>query len=188
MIGRMARYMPRLIALLRGINVGGHRVTMDALKAHVFTLKLKHVETVLASGNVIFDGPSSNLASLEQRLEKHLAAALGFEVATFIRTAPEIVAIAKFRAFPTLAAGDSVYVQFFRAAPDAALQRAILALQSDVDAFRLHGRELFWRCRGRISEVSLAWPKLEKLMKSVAATSRNLATVEKLALRVAGDS
>ena len=177
---RQVHAMPRFIAFLRGINVGGHRIKMEALRRHFEVLELENVTTFIASGNVIFDSPAT-AAALAQRLEKHLATVLGYETPTLLRTLPELAAVAAFPAFPKTGADDSLYVYFLRSAPDADQQRAIGALTSDVDDFRIHGRELYWRCRGKISQVSIAWPKLEKLMKSVAATSRNLATVRQLA-------
>jgi len=47
--------MPRYVALLRGINLGGHTVKMDRLKKLFEELGLKNVETFIASGNVIFE-------------------------------------------------------------------------------------------------------------------------------------
>ena len=184
--------MPRAVALLRGINVGGHRVAMADLRRHVEALKLGNVATFIASGNVIFDTPArADLAALEQRIERHLAKALGYEVPTFIRTIDEITAVAAAEPFPDAAATDSLYVSFLRAAPDAAAKRAVLDLESPVDTFCFRGRELYWRCRGKISEVSIAWPKLEKLArsaKSIDGTSRNITSVRKLLAAMGGGS
>jgi uncharacterized protein (DUF1697 family) len=176
--------MPRAVALLRGINVGGHRVAMADLRRHFEALKLRNVATFIASGNVIFDAPApGDFAALEQRIEKHLAKALGFEAPTFIRTADEIAEVVAAVPFPRVRETDSLYVSFLRAEPDAAAKRAVLALESPVDEFRFRGRELYWLCHGKISEVSLAWPKLEKLAKSakfIEGTSRNITSVRKL--------
>ena len=46
--------MPRYIALLRAINVGGHTVKMDHLRRLFEALDLAAVETFIASGNVVF--------------------------------------------------------------------------------------------------------------------------------------
>lgn len=53
--------MPRYFAFLRGINVGGHRIKMDRLREHVEALGFEHVETFIASGNVIFSSASREL-------------------------------------------------------------------------------------------------------------------------------
>ncbi len=78
--------MPKLVAFLRAINVGGHTVSMAALRAEFEALGLKDVETFIASGNVIFTAPTGNRAALERKIESHLHGALGYEVKTFLRT------------------------------------------------------------------------------------------------------
>ena len=53
--------MPRHIAFLRAINVGGHTVTMDRLRQLFTGLGLKDVETFIASGNVIFSSAARSI-------------------------------------------------------------------------------------------------------------------------------
>ena len=60
---------------------------------------LKDVETFIASGNVIFAAPRGDTAVLQRKLEAHLHKSLGYEVKVFIRTAPEIAAIAQYKPF-----------------------------------------------------------------------------------------
>ena len=79
--------MPRLVAFLRAINVGGHTVTMEELRRLFTSLGGKDVETFIASGNVIFNSRSRDIPALEHTIEQRLHAALGYEVATFVRTA-----------------------------------------------------------------------------------------------------
>ncbi|HLE57521.1 MAG TPA: DUF1697 domain-containing protein, partial [Rhodothermia bacterium] len=69
--------MPRFIAFLRAINVGGHTVTMADLRTHFESLGFDRVETFIASGNVIFDAPSSDTKSLAVRIENRLRENLG---------------------------------------------------------------------------------------------------------------
>ncbi len=78
--------MTRTIAFLRAINVGGHTVKMDVLRRHFELLGYTDVETFIASGNVIFTAPSHNAQMLEMTIENKLREALGYEVATFLRT------------------------------------------------------------------------------------------------------
>ncbi len=56
--------MPRYIALLRGINVGGHNVKMDRLRALFEELGFRDVATFIASGNVIFTAPDADERAL----------------------------------------------------------------------------------------------------------------------------
>ena len=92
--------MPRYVAFLRAINIGGRVVKMDRLRKLFEELPLTNVETFIASGNVIFESSAGNTASLEARIEGRLSEALGYEVAAFLRTAGEVGAIARYRPFP----------------------------------------------------------------------------------------
>jgi len=56
--------MTRYVAFLRAINVGGHNVKMDALRALFESMKLASVETFIASGNVIFETNRRDPAAL----------------------------------------------------------------------------------------------------------------------------
>src|SRR5690348_3357996 len=112
--------MNRYIAFLRAINVGGHTVKMDALRAHIQALGLQNVETFIASGNVIFESPEQDAQALEKRIEAHLKQALGYEVATFLRTPAELAAVAAYLPFAKrelALESNSLYVAFTYAAP-----------------------------------------------------------------------
>jgi uncharacterized protein (DUF1697 family) len=53
-----------MIAFLRAINVGGHTVTMETLRAQFLALGFADVETFIASGNVIYTAPGKPTAAL----------------------------------------------------------------------------------------------------------------------------
>ena len=78
--------MPRYVAFLRAINVGGHVVKMDDLRRRFAQLGFTEVETFIASGNVIFSSPSRDAAALEKKIERQLEKSFGYEVKTFVRT------------------------------------------------------------------------------------------------------
>lgn len=61
-------------ALLRGINVGGHRVKMDHLRTLFDALGYADVQTLIASGNVIFSSDSEDSSALQAEIETHLHA------------------------------------------------------------------------------------------------------------------
>ena len=65
--------MPRYIAFLRAVNVGGRIVKMDALRAHFEAAGFTGVETFIASGNVIFSSDATEQELAETTL---IAAAL----------------------------------------------------------------------------------------------------------------
>jgi uncharacterized protein (DUF1697 family) len=177
--------MARRIALLRAINVGGHVVTMDALRAAFESLRFTGVETFIASGNVIFDAPPSAFADLEQTIERHLARELGYPVATFVRSPGDLAAVAAAKPFGVddpVVAGHALSVGFVKLPPSPAATAALFALTSDVDDFRIIGREIYWRCRIRVSDSKFSGARLEKVLAG-PATFRNITTIRKLAAR-----
>jgi len=91
--------MPRYMAFLRAINVGGRVVKMDELRGLFEAMKFKRVETFIASGNVIFETGPEPRAELAAKIQARLLKALGYEVAAFVRTGPEVAAIAGHRPF-----------------------------------------------------------------------------------------
>ena len=68
--------MTKTIAFLRAINVGGHNVKMESLRALFEQLGFDAVETFIASGNVVFETDAAPDTALEAAIEAHLKAAL----------------------------------------------------------------------------------------------------------------
>lgn len=177
--------MPRYIALLRAINVGGHTVKMDRLRALFGEMGFGDVETFIASGNVIFTTEETDARALEARIASHLQKALGYAVGTFLRTPEEMAAAAAFRPFGSEqdAEGASLYVGFLAEAPGKDAVARAAALGTEVDAVRVHGRELYWLCRVRSSDSKLTGPMFEKALGGMQSTLRNVTTVRKLAAK-----
>lgn len=181
----------RYLAFLRGMNVGGHRVSMEELRALFSELKFSNVETFIASGNVIFDASGSSSAdALEQRIEAHLQKALGYAVSTFLRTPAEMARIVPAVPFPAAdvaTAGHTLHVGFLRHAPDAVLTKHLHGLNTSYDTFGVGAREMYWLCRGRFSDSTVKWPAAEKAMK-LDVTMRSLTTVRKLTEKYPSDA
>ncbi|HEV2802091.1 MAG TPA: DUF1697 domain-containing protein [Pyrinomonadaceae bacterium] len=79
------------IAFLRGINIGGQRVRMEELRALFSALGFGGVRSYIQTGNIFFEtDDAEDRAALTRKIEEHLAAALGYEVPTFLRTIPEV--------------------------------------------------------------------------------------------------
>src|SRR6185369_8805237 len=175
--------MPRLVAFLRALNVGGHTVEMAKLKKLLEQLALSGVETFIASGNVMFDAPRATPSTLEKKIAAHLEKSLGYEVATFLRTTPELAAVLAHRAFPRERAGATLHIGFLGSPPTVSAKQQVAALTSDIDDFHVHGRELYWRCAGRFSDSVVSGPKLEKALGQ-PTTIRKVTTVERLAKKL----
>lgn len=68
----------RHVMFLRGINVGGIKVPMRALKECLSTLGFEDIVTYLQTGNVIFSSPLSE-AELKPLIEQSLNASFNYE-------------------------------------------------------------------------------------------------------------
>lgn len=176
--------MTRHFAFLRAINVGGHTVTMAKLRELFEELGFESVETFIASGNVIFSSRSRTAAVLEPKIESHLDKSLGYEVKTFLRTGPELVALSRHKAFPEarLRAAGAYCVGFLAEPLNAAGKKTLAGLKSDVDDFHVNGREVYWLCKLRQHESKFSNVLFEKTLKA-RVTFRNANTVSKLAAK-----
>ena len=176
--------MSRTFAFLRAINVGGHTVTMAQLKVLVEELGFRNVETFLASGNVIFDGGKVKEAALQQKLEAHLHTALGYEVATFLRTERELAALVRGCPFSEAekAGAVALNIALLQAPLPAEAEARLKGLRTEVDAFRTAGREVWWLCFVKQSESTFSNAVFEKTVK-VRATFRGFNTLQRLATK-----
>ena len=176
--------MPHYVALLRGINVGGRTVKMDKLRAVLGKAGLTDVETVIASGNVLFGSPSRSDAALEKKIEAALEGSFGFAVKTLVRSAPEMQKVAALEPFGTLGDHDTLHVAFLKAPPSRDGLAHVLALRDTATDMKLHGRELYFKVTGRFSDSVAFRSPMEKLL-GVPMTVRNAHTVRKLCAKIA---
>lgn len=176
--------MARYVAFLRAINIGGHVVRMDALRALFTGIGFSEVETFIASGNVIFCTKSTDTAALERKIETKLAKALGYAVAVFIRSIAELHEIANCQPFPSDGAGSAkttTYVILLASPLTPAARKAVLALSSEDDMLAVREKEIYWRRRGNLLDSPLSGAKLERT--SAPGTMRNMNTMVRLAAK-----
>jgi uncharacterized protein (DUF1697 family) len=175
----------RYVAFLRAINVGGHTVTMDRLRQLFAKMGFRGVETFIASGNVVFEAAGS-AAATEKTIAARLEKALGYDVATFVRTPVELAAIAAHQAFGAadVARAQAHCIGFLAAPLGKAAAGNLMALRTEVDAFHVHGREIHWLSRVRQSESVFSNAVFEKAV-GVRATFRGMNTVRKMAAKYA---
>ncbi len=106
-------------------------------------------------------------------------------MATFVRTASELAEIARFRPFNPSnpdAEGNSLYIAFLHDEPSAKAERKLMTHRTEVDDFRVHGGEVYWLCRKKMSESTFSGALLEKAL-GMPATMRNATTVKRLAAK-----
>lgn len=156
---------------------------MDALRNYFSLLSYENVTTFIASGNVVFETRDADPREIEARIESHLKESLGYEVPTYLRTPSDIASIAGFRPFDSADAdtpGHSLHVGFLREAPGEQAERTLLSFRTVMDDFRVHGSELYWLCRGKITDSLVKWPVVGKAV-ALTSTMRNVTTIRKLA-------
>ena len=175
--------MPGYAAFLRGINLGRHhRVTSAQLRSCFEELGLREVSTFRASGNVVFDAERPD--GLGQSIEEGLAAALGYEVPVFLRTAAELRTIAAHRPFDRELVDSSegtLQVSLLSARPSKKVRDQVLALATDQDRLAFGDRELYWLPSGGMRDSPLDLRAIEKLLGP--DTRRTKGTVEELAAK-----
>ncbi len=170
--------MARLVALLRGINLGPkRRVPMADLRELMGELGYEDVRTVLASGNVVFTGPK---AKAREKLEAALADRYGFNVDVVLRTMKELHAVVDAEPYGKQVDNPSRYfVVFLPTAPNAKALEALEAQDFAPDSFQANGRELYAWCPEGMQDSRLM-RALSKPAVAETATVRNMETVKKL--------
>ena len=122
--------MQTYVALLYSIILGeGRRLVMADLKAMAEELELKNPRTLVATGNLVFEAPATDIADLEQRLEAAFEKTFGRHVDIIVRGAEDWLKLAANNPFPaeSIGAGDQVAVRVMR---KPAPEDAVAALQA----------------------------------------------------------
>jgi uncharacterized protein (DUF1697 family) len=167
------------VAFLRAINVGGRVVKMERLRACFEGMGFANVATFIASGNVIFRTAAEDERSLGQFIENSLAAALGYDVPVFLRTASEIQKIAALQPFAPEESGYVSVLLLHEPLEENAFQK-VLEMTSPSDAFFRSGREIFWLCRTSVHESHFSGGIFERITGQ-STTARTMNTIRRLA-------
>ncbi len=79
--------MTKYIALLKGINVGGHKkVPMAELRELLTKIGLENVQTYIQSGNVILNSSEKDPKKIEDIIQKTIIAHFGFDLSVLVKT------------------------------------------------------------------------------------------------------
>ncbi len=175
--------MTTYIALLRGVNIGGHKkVAMADLRALLSRLGFEDPQSLLQSGNLAFRGKQQSIATLEQVLESEIKKRLSVETMVFIRTAKDMQTVVSGNPFPGEAERDPGHlaVMFLRSAPAPADVKALQKSHPGPEVLRSEGRQAYVTYPNGFAKTRLTLPVIEKALKS-KGTGRNWNTVVKLA-------
>ena len=170
------------LALLRGINVGGHkRVAMADLRELVTELGFVDARSLLQSGNLVFRGDGRTGAQLERALEAEAERRLALQTAFFVRTAEEWKAVVARNPFREQAERDPgrLLVMFLKDVPDAENVEALQTAITGPEVVRAEGRQAYIVYPSGIGRSRLTNALVEKVL-GTRATGRNWNTVLKL--------
>jgi uncharacterized protein (DUF1697 family) len=173
--------MPRLVVLLRGVNLGGkRRVAMAELRALLEDLGYEDVRTHLQSGNAVLTtgDPAAKVAG---DVEAAIADRLGIDVVVTVRTAAEMASIVEADRLGEVADDPAKrMVIFLPKRPSREAVKAIEAMDFGDERAEVAGAEVYAWCPGGIGRsalmAALGDPKL-----TPGGTARNWRTVTRLA-------
>ncbi|MFF2525218.1 DUF1697 domain-containing protein [Streptomyces liangshanensis] len=170
-------------ALLRGINVSGHkRVPMADLRALIEGLGHGDVVTYLQSGNAVFTSASDDEDAVARELEQAIEERFGFTVGCVVRDGAYLRTVVDACPFPAdTLEGRQLHVTFFSAPVDPERLASVDPAGYLPEEFRLGDRALYLYAPDGLGRSKLAVPLgRPALFKGVTATSRNWNTVVKL--------
>ena len=172
--------MERMVALLRGVNVGGRSLPMAELRALCGELGWQDVKTYIQSGNIVF-AAKGKPAALESELEAAIEHRFGMKVPTIIRTAAQWSALLEHNPFPEVARETPNWLLLMvgKAPPPKGIEPAMEATGQAGERVRRAGGILWIHYPAGIGRSKLVWPKAFA-GEAFVATTRNHRTAVKL--------
>jgi uncharacterized protein (DUF1697 family) len=183
-IGDYDPRVPRHVAFLRAINIGGRRASREQLTTCLESLGFENVATFRASGNLIFDADRESEAALIARINDALTQSLGYEVRAFLRNAPQVREIAAMDPFPpkvVRASGGRLQVALLAKPPAKPVRNEVLSMATDADPLAVHGRELYWLPSGGTMQTDLNLRAIDNLVGE--NTRRTKSMIEEIAAK-----
>jgi uncharacterized protein (DUF1697 family) len=169
--------MEKQIALLRGINVGGHKkILMADLKSLFEALGFKDVVTYIQSGNVVFS--SSNEDDVSVKISEGIREKYGWDVPVLIKTASEIESILSNCPFSEEKKMKSYFILFNKTPFDKNIED-VARLSYPDEELEITPMCLYFFCAMGYGRIKMNMNLIEKKLK-VKATSRNYRTLVKL--------
>ena len=106
----------KYVALLRGIGPGTRNMQNDKLRGVFEALGFTNVQSVISSGNIVFESDLSDVAAMEKQIEAAWPAMLGFTSTTIIRSQKQVESLMNKAPFNDLAHEERSYlmVTFFQ--------------------------------------------------------------------------
>lgn len=174
--------MKTYIALLRGINVGGHRkIKMVDLKELLNKMGMKDVATYIQSGNVVFKSSITKTSELEEKIKKSIAKTFSLDVPVLVKTHKELKSI--FDKNPFAETSDiehkRIYFALLKETPQPELIAAFQKVKFLGELFVVAEDCVYLNYSIGVGKAKLSNNFIERKLK-VSATARNFNTMVKL--------
>ncbi len=174
--------MNTYIALLRGVNVGGHKkIPMAELRSFAADLGLADPRTLLQSGNLVFGSSDGDASALERTLEEEAAGRLGLTTTFFVRPEAEWRTVVDANPFHDAARDDPghLLVLFLRDPPRREAMEALRAGIRGREVVRASDRQVYAVYPDGVGRSRLTNAVIERALGG-PCTGRNWNTVSKL--------
>lgn len=174
--------MESYIALLRGINVSGHKkIKMTELRNAVDELGFTDVRTYIQSGNIVFRHPKTAPSKLSGQINGNIREAFGYEVPVITLLLSDLTSIAANNPFLSREDIDPsrLYIAFLDSSPEKEYVQELEAFDLSPDEFRITEKAVYLHIPIAVRNSKLNNNFIEQKLK-VKATTRNLKTVEQL--------
>ncbi len=172
--------MARVVALLRGVNIGKRQLPMAALREGLAAAGATDVETYVQSGNVVLAVPKGVGRDVDGWLEHTISEIAGFEVLVVVRTAKELAAIVDGNPYAG-ASGKQLHVIACAPRPPASLLEAIDLDGVAPEHASVAGADIYLHLPDGMGRAKLpALIERELKRAKVVGTARNWNTIERL--------
>lgn len=175
--------MSRYVAFLRAVNVGRRTVPMQQATQVLRDQGLADVSSYINSGNLLFTATGRS-AQLQTTIRAALESAFGFEITTFVRTAPQVRDLAAAKPFGVIAPGHTHFALLTLTRLTPAERAAVEALSNDHDTVTVVGRDVHWLIRSSSLQTTLGPRAWQDALPGNPTTSRNTTMLGKLAARL----
>lgn len=170
----------RYIALLRGINVGGHnKVPMKELAAFFEEAGYGNVRTYINSGNALFDSDCGDAAALSHKLTQTLTTRFGFSLETAVISAKALSEAVASAPDWWGDGGCEKHNAFFIIPPETAEVLAAEVGQSEYERVYMRNGVIFWSAPIKTFHRT-KWSKAISTKAYRCITVRNENTTRKL--------
>lgn len=180
--------MTTYIAILRGINVSGHRtIKMADLKVMCGDLGLHNIQTYIQSGNIVFQTTQPDPQDLEKQIKHAISEKFGLDVPVMVRTHSDLKKVISMNPFIKDKTKDAahLHITFLSGKPQRNGDDQIDAGKFRPDEFCIMDQVIYLYCPNGYGNSKLTNGYFESKLK-VTATTRNWKTTN--ALYVMADS